>query len=283
MGRFLRFLVRSAVLVAALVLLIQAYDIYQVEPEGADAPTYGGAGVVLLIVFVMLRRRGGASSPRSTSVPATIMRIWQDPRPGSPGIYWTFALFDARGERIRVHLSKSQARQFLDQYTSGDVGRLTYRGETLIQWEPASVEHPVGQARGAAFISYERSWSDDAEYVAKFLESRGLKVWIDTDRLRVGGELAGAVDSGISRADFFVPLLSNSYWTSAWCLRELAAARQRGMPLRPIKVEAGRLVPPPHMRGEAAELLDSAVYVDLRGREPIAQLDEFVGSLAALH
>jgi hypothetical protein len=210
------------------------------------------------------------------------MRIWQDPRPGAPGIYWTYVLFDVRGERVTVHLSKAQAKNFLGRHGEGDVGRLAWDGEKMVAWEPATAEQPVGAPGVAAFISYERGWGDDARYVAEFLRSRGLQVWMDVDELPAGSQLGRGVERAIAEADVFVPLLSQSYWTSAWCLRELEEAQRRGKPIRPVKPEAGRLSAPPHMRQIAAEIQDAAVYLDLRGRNPIAKLENFAEQLRAV-
>lgn len=275
--RFFSFLLRTAVLLAGLFLGFVGVATLQ-EGTGPPPPLLLGGSAVLLIVWWRLRGRNPRGDGQAM-LPATILRIWQDPRPGAPGIHWTYVLFDGRGERVRVHLSKSQARRFLDRHGPGDVGRLTFSGEKLISWEPATADRPVGAPGVRAFISYERSWSDDARYVAQFLQSRGIDAWIDSGELRAGDRLGKNVEDAIAAADVFVPLLSRAYWTSAWCLRELEAARGRGVPIRPIKVEEGRLIAPPHMRTTAAAIVDEAVYLDLRGRDPIAQLDDFARAI----
>ena len=280
-GRFVTFAVRAALLVAALGLA--AGGVAQLGGEEADPPAgvlFVGAAIAL-VVRALVKRVKGPGSLGATTAPATIMRIWQDPRPGAPAVYWTYVLFDARGDRVKVHLSKSQARTFLDRYSAGDVGRLTYRGDSMINWDPPTAARPMAKTRVSAFISYERSWSEDAQYVAQFLQSRGVDVWIDTDELRAGDALTKRVVDAILASDIFIPLLSMSYWTSQWCLRELETARGQGLAIRPVKVEGGRLVPPPHLRREIAPILDDAVYVDLRGREPIIQLEDFTASLSA--
>ncbi len=276
--RFVLFLLRTVVLVAALALGFVGANGLAVERVGAPAAAVLAGSGVLLIVWWKLRRR--AVTKGAPVVPATIVRIWQDPPAGAPGIYWTWVLFDARGERARVRLTKSQARHFLRHHGPGDVGRVAWRGAKLLRWQPATADSPARRTPVSAFISYERSWSDDARYVAQFLRSRGIDAWIDSEELQAGDELAKGVAEAIARADVFVPLLSRTYWTSAWCLRELEVARKKGVVIRPVKVEEGRLVPPPHMRETATTILDQAVYVDLRGRDPITQLDDLATSLA---
>jgi hypothetical protein len=279
MRRFSRFVVRAALFVAAVWLSLAGLAAF--SDDSGDGPVLVAMAIGAMILFAVLGRGRKLRPSGAEGAPATIMRIWQDPPPGAPAIYWTFVLFDVRGERVKVRLSKQQARQFLDRHSPGDVGRLSHRGETLVGWQAASSEHPVADAGLRAFISYERSWSDDATYVARFLESRGIQVWIDTDELRAGSRLSSGVVDAIAGADAFIPILSDSYMTSGWCLREFETALERGVPIRPVKVQEGKLITPPHLRKVMAPILDTTVYVDLRGREPVVQLEDFAASLVA--
>lgn len=277
----LRFLVRTALLVSALALAAIGVQGLGADASRGPALLLLGGSAVLLVVWRKLRARRALGSGGAKGVPASVVRIWQDPPAGAPGIYWTYVLFDARGERVQVRLSKAQARTFLANHGPGDVGRVAWKGSKLVGWQPATAAVPTRRSGVSAFVSYERSWGDDARYVAEFLRSRGVDAWIDTSELRAGDALERDVGDAIARADVFVPLLSQSYWTSAWCLRELEQARRRGIAIRPVKVEEGRLLPPPHLREAAAEILDRAVYVDLRGRDPIRQLDDLAAALTA--
>ena len=276
LGRFVVAALRLVLL--ALAGVVAVIGVSQIgSEEGSPVGWFIAAGALLVVRSTVKQARvpGG-----SGAAPATILRIWQDPRPGAPSIYWTFVLFDVRGERVKVRLSKSQARSFLGRYSAGDVGRLRHRGETLLSWEPPSPQRPIEVTPVRAFISYERSWSDDARYIANFLESRGIQVWLDTQELRAGDKLTGRVVDAISSANVFIPLLANSYWTSRWCITELELAYRLGMTIRPVKVEEGRLVAPPHLRESAQPLMDESVYVDLRGRDPILNLEDFTASLS---
>lgn len=275
LDRFVVSAARAVLLVGGAGLALIGLSQVGADVEGSPIAWFIGAAVLLAV-----RSQIGKTKGSSPTVPATILRVWQDPRPGAPAIYWTFVLFDARGERVKVRLSRAQARRFLDSYSAGDVGRLTHRGNTLVEWQPASRDRPIGAASVTAFISYERSWSDDARYVARFLESRGIRVWLDTEELRAGDRLTGRVVDAIRSADVFIPLLASSYWTSRWCIKELELAQSLGMMIRAVKVEAGRVVAPPHLRDSLSRLMDESVYVDLRGRDPILSLEEFSASLS---
>lgn len=278
----LRFLLRMALLVSALALAAIGVQGLGADASRGSAVLLLGGSAVLLVVWRKTRARPALKGGRGKAVPATILRIWQDPPAGAPGVYWTYVLFDARGERVQVRLSKRQARTFLVKHSPGDVGRVAWKGAKLVAWQPATAQAPARTSGVSAFVSYERSWRDDARYVAEFLRSRGIDVWIDANELRAGDALEGEVADAIARAHVFVPLLSQSYWTSAWCLRELDQASRKGIAIRPVKVEGGRLLPPPHLRDAAAEILDRAVYVDLRGRDPIRQLDDLAASLSGM-
>jgi hypothetical protein len=280
-GRFFGFVVRAAIFLAAVWVGLAGLAALGDDSAEASGGLLLGVAVVLFIISAAMGRGKRLRGSGGTGAPATIMRIWQDPPPGAPAIYWTFVLFDVRGERIKVRLSKNQAKAFLDQNSPGDVGRMSHRGDTLVAWQPASAAHPLPTANLRAFISYERSWSDDAAYVARFLQGRGIDTWIDTDELRAGSNLSARVSDAIGGADVFVPILSDSYMTSAWCLRELETARDRGLPIFAVKVEPGRLVTPPHLRQAIQPIVDDTVYVDLRGHDPIIQLEDFAASLIA--
>jgi hypothetical protein len=203
----LRFLLRLVLLVSALALAAIGVQGLGVVASRGPAFLLLGGSAVLLVVWRKTGARPALKGGRGKAVPATILRIWQDPPAGAPGVYWTYVLFDARGERVRVRLSKGQARSFLAKHSQGDIGRVAWKGAKLVAWQPATAEAPARTSGVSAFVSYERSWS---------------------------------------------------------------------------KVEAGRLQPPPYMRDAAAEILDRAVYVDLRGRDPIRQLDDLAESLSAV-
>lgn len=204
---------------------------------------------------------------------ATIRRIWHNPPPGAPWYYWTYVLFEARGEPIEVKLTKRQAKAFVQAFSAGDTGHLVYAGDDLVSWEKATPQRPVRpQGDVLAFLSYAHEWADDAAYIAQVFRSHGLAVWIDTGELRTGDRLGASVEEAIQRADYFVALLSPEYFASPWCMRELEAAAHEEASLMPIKVSEGDLVLPPHVRGLYQGKLGEPVFLDIRKRDPSARL-----------
>jgi hypothetical protein len=247
------------------------------------------AGVVALVagllgwwLFVIRPMRRGRSAGAARSVPASVVGIERLPPPGAPWFYWTFVTFDSRGVRVKLHLSKGQAKRLFKTLSVGDVGHLKYVGDRLVDWDPASAARPVasgGGSRGGStgpsvFLSYAHEWADDARYLEEFFRSRGFDVWLDDQSLRFGDRLQEKVSAGIRKSTFFIPLLSTEYWTSEWCLDELETAASSGCRVIPLKVSDRELVMPPHVRKLYRESLGDPVHLDLRGRNPVPQLEE---------
>jgi hypothetical protein len=206
---------------------------------------------------------------------ATIRRIWHSPPPGAPWYYWTYVLFDSRGEPIEVKLTKRQAKKFVKMYSEGETGHLVYAGKSLESWEKVSPEKPLRtQSDVNVFLSYAHEWSDDAAYISQVFRSHGLNLWIDTGELRTGDKLGKRVRKAIRSANYFVALLSPEYFASPWCIRELEAAADEGTELLPIKVSEGDLTLPPHVRDLYKGRLGEPVFLDIRRRDPSAKLAE---------
>ena len=219
---------------------------------------------------------------RQRRATATIRRIWHAPPPGAPWYYWTYVLFEVRGEPVQVKLSKRQAKLFAERHGEGETGHLVWSGKDLVSWEPASAERPLrAKSEVRVFLSDAHEWSAEAEYIAQVLRTHGLDVGLDASRLRTGDRLGDAVLRAIDRADFVVALLAPEYFASPWCMRELEAAADKGKALRPIKVSEGKLALPPHLRRLYEDRLGEPVYLDIHHRDPSARLAQLAEQLTA--
>ena len=217
---------------------------------------------------------------KKKQTPATIRRIWHNPPPGAPWYYWTYVLFEARGEPIEVKLTKGQAKKFVKMYSEGETGHLVYAGKSLVSWEKVSPESPLRpQSEVNVFLSYAHEWSDDATYISQVFRSHGLNVWLDTGELRIGDKLGNRVREAIQSADYFVALLSPEYFSSPWCIRELEAAADEGIEVLPIKVSEGDLALPPHIRNLYEGKLQEPVFLDIRRRDPTAKLADLAAQM----
>ena len=217
---------------------------------------------------------------KKKSTTATIRRIWHSPPPGAPWYYWTYVLFETRGEPIQVKLSKRQAKKFVKTYSEGETGHLVHAGKSLVSWEKGSPEKPLKRKSDiTVFMSYAHEWSDDAAYISQVFRSHGLNVWMDTGDLKTGDKLGQEVRKAIQKADYFVALLSPEYFASPWCIKELETAADENSELLPIKVSDGDLSFPPHVRNIYEGRLGEPVFLDIRKRDPSIKLGELAAEM----
>lgn len=88
-----------------------------------------------------------------------------------------------------------------------------------------------------AFLSYH---SGDAEWVAALkaaLESRGVRVWIDSEQLRPGNLFPGALASGIQSINCVVLVLSRGSIASAWVEEEYSLALTHRRQVVPVLID----------------------------------------------
>lgn len=215
---------------------------------------------------------------RKKTVPASILRIWQESNMADSDVY---VLFDNRGKKVKIRLNVYQIKSFLSRYSEGDVGRVTHRGAWLVKWRPASIARPitVGTEHGIVFLSYAHEWKDEAKFVAKYLGSRGVNVWLDEDRLDIGDALTERVIKTICDADYFIPMLSQDYFLSEWCVRELETAVKAKCKVLPVKVEDGELIMPPNITHLYKKDLGDPVFADLRKKNPHGQLNQLIAKI----
>jgi hypothetical protein len=212
---------------------------------------------------------------REKRMTATIRRIWHNPPPGAPWYYWTFVLFESRGDSVQIKLTARQAKKFVKTSSEGETGHLVYAGKSLVSWEKASDVKPLKPRSDVnVFLSYAHEWSDDAEYIGQVFRSYGLSVWLDTSSLKTGDKLDREVLNAIENAHYFVSLLSPEYFASPWCIKEMETAGKSGIDILPIKVSTGKLAIPPHLRKFYQQTLGDPVFLDIRKRDPSIKLGE---------
>ena len=73
----------------------------------------------------------------------------------------------------------------------------------------------------------------EAESLYDELKAKGCKPWMDKKELEFGDVLAEKIFWEIRRSDFIIPIMTGSYATSLWCLRELYYATLQKDPNRP--------------------------------------------------
>ncbi len=244
------------------------------ETEQVVATVIMGAIILFLFYRIFIRPIGRRAKKKS--VPASILRIDIPNNISQPILYHTKVTFESRSKRINITLMPEQINDgFLDKYVVGDTGVLTYTKDRMYAWVPPTSAKPIVNVQHrTVFISYSHQWSEDAEYIAQYFSKAGLSVWLDKAQLRVGDRLTDRIKNGIRDATFFMPLLSQDYWNSEWCIQEFELAAKLGIKFIPIKVSAGELIMPPHIRDLYRQQLGEPIFLDLRGRNPVAQLRE---------
>jgi hypothetical protein len=87
------------------------------------------------------------------------------------------------------------------------------------------------------FISYARSDRRWAEWLEERLAKHGFQVWADTTMVPTGESFIAELNKMIEKSDILLALLSPSYFQSAWCQQETAAAAASKVPIIPVLVE----------------------------------------------
>jgi hypothetical protein len=95
-----------------------------------------------------------------------------------------------------------------------------------------------------------------------------------------GQKLRSELVERIRRSDFFVPLLSRPYVTSDWCLREFETAAEARVPMRPLKISAEPLTPPPYLKDLYERMAGEPVFLDMHSRRAPARLRQMAEEMA---
>lgn len=126
-----------------------------------------------------------------------------------------------------------------------------------------------------AFLSYH---SGDAEWVATLksaLESKGVRVWIDSEQLRPGNLFPGALASAIGSIECVVLVLSRGSTASAWVEEEYSLALAHRRQVVPVLIDdveppgfiAGRTWVDFRDQADFAASVDNLVF-GITGRRP---------------
>ena len=128
-------------------------------------------------------------------------------------------------------------------------------------------EHQNTQQSDAVFISYARPDMNYAEVIGHLLRDRHFSVLNDRS-VSVGASFAGQLHDEISKADFFVVLMSPEYFSSRWCQAELVSAMQEEKTVVPVR-----------MRGEPEGPLALLQHIDAESSNPPQVVEQIVRAL----
>jgi hypothetical protein len=96
------------------------------------------------------------------------------------------------------------------------------------------------------FLSYSQKDSHTASQLVDALEKRGLRVWYDKGKLRIGDSFLRGIEKALEQSDYFILLLSPEYLKSQWTNFEMGVALTRKNHIFPIFTQKldPKLLPP---------------------------------------
>jgi hypothetical protein len=100
---------------------------------------------------------------------------------------------------------------------------------------------------------------------------------MDERDIEPGDSLDENIIDMIEHADYFIPILSENYFRSAWCREEFELAVNLGVRIIPIRASRGDVYMPPAIRRLYQEQLGDPLHIDLNQvklRERLAKLAE---------
>ena len=90
---------------------------------------------------------------------------------------------------------------------------------------------------GYVFMSYSRKDEEIMRYIAKFIRTQGLKVWVDNEKLIPGTPIwEDEVEKAIKSAAAILVILSPESKNSEWVRRETSLADQHHKRVFPVLV-----------------------------------------------
>jgi FixJ family two-component response regulator len=98
--------------------------------------------------------------------------------------------------------------------------RRLHRGIDSLEMDVTRLERPV-------FLSYSENDSVLARVIKRYLEARDIGVWYAPSTIRVGDPWQDRIREGVKNSAIFVALLTDSYFTSRYCIDELMEFDQR--------------------------------------------------------
>lgn len=277
-------LVERAITIVFVALAGGAVGVFLGQSEEFFAIGAVVGAVLGLVIGIARAARRTAAAKGSAGRIGTIVAITAEAPPGAPLHHHTYVLIDDQGKRRKFKLTPEQARTFSQRFAMGDVGRYTAAGSTLASFDTVSASAPVRPKTGVrVFISYAHGADQEgqmAQYASEVFASSGLEPWLDRTEIKPGTRLRDELVQRIEEAQFFVPLLSPDYLASEWCLKEFEVAAQAGIPMRPMKIVEGTLVPPPYLKSLYETRAGDPVYLDLTSRDAPRRLREMAEAMA---
>jgi hypothetical protein len=99
------------------------------------------------------------------------------------------------------------------------------------------LSHPVTRV----FICHASEDKPIARELAAYLQSRGIEIWLDELRIKVGDSIVAKINDGVASATHVALLVSTSATSKPWVTREFSAALMRQLADASVRVLPVRL------------------------------------------
>ncbi|MBI5216179.1 MAG: TIR domain-containing protein [Ignavibacteriae bacterium] len=107
------------------------------------------------------------------------------------------------------------------------------------------------------FISYSHKNKQRVYQIKEFLESNGIKTWIDEKGIGGGDSIPGEIAEALNNATAFICLISSAYMKSKFCLRELEMAMNTNKTIIPLRLDRTPFIP------NLTLIIGTTKYIDL--------------------
>ncbi|WP_413582385.1 toll/interleukin-1 receptor domain-containing protein [Bdellovibrio sp. HCB288] len=163
--------------------------------------------------------------------------------------------FVSLGDNLESALRKAATVIGIDDFEPSNFAALLKWANHLKVLEPHfSVEEMVDEAvaqkenrhrnktqKIVAFLSHSSKDKPFIRQLAADLESEGVSVWLDEQRILVGDSISEKIGQGLAESDYFLIALSDASMSSEWVKKELSAAllseiEKRQVGVLPIKL-----------------------------------------------
>jgi hypothetical protein len=156
------------------------------------------------------------------------------------------------------------------------LGFLSWRLSSRGRSKPPSTTAAAPAGDQDLFVSYSRHDQKQVLALTKLLEQRGLKVWIDQQRLDGASLWPKEVTEALLRAKVFVLVISKASVVSNNVIRELSLASEESKTILPLQLEQVEI--PSSIRYQLAGIQ----YLVFNPRNPQENADQIIRTLSKL-
>ena len=132
--------------------------------------------------------------------------------------------------------------------------------EIITETKPVEQKATIGDNRYDIFVSYSRKDSTRVQNIAKELQSKGYKIWIDKEGIESGDAFKAVIVKAIKKAEVFLFFSSIEANKSSWTVKEVNVAVYLKKVIIPVKLDNSEY--------------DDSVLLDLAGLDFIDFTDE---------